>query len=210
MKSRESSLFVAIGLLLPVPAFAHHAMGGETPLTFVQGLISGLAHPVIGLDHFLFLLMAGALAYSMKSPLKVAMPFLFVVSALAGTSLHLGGFNLSGVEVAIALSVILSGGLVLSRRRMSALAASGLFVFAGLFHGYAYAESIVGAQNAPLLAYLAGLALIQAAVITGMVTGLGKLNAWAQQSYAARAQRFAGSAALVGGAVFLALSFIGV
>jgi len=43
-----------------------------------------------------------------------------------------------------------------------------------------------------------------------MVTGLGKLNAWAQQSYAARAQRFAGSAALVGGAVFLALSFIGV
>ena len=34
MKTPKSSLFV-VGLLLPVPAFAHHAMGGATPLTFV-------------------------------------------------------------------------------------------------------------------------------------------------------------------------------
>ena len=208
MKPRKSFLFVVIGLLLPVPAFAHHAVGGETPLTFVQGFVSGLAHPVIGLDHFLFLLMAGVLAHSLKSPLRYAIPGLFVVSALAGTSLHLVGFNLSSAEVLIALSVILGGGMVLLRRRMSALASSLFFVLAGMFHGYAYAESIFGAQSAPLLAYLAGLALIQGAVITGMVIGLAKLNARAKQSYAARAERFAGSTALVVGAVSLALSFV--
>ncbi len=208
MKPRKSFLFVVIGLLLPVRAFAHHAMDGETPLTFVQGFMSGLVHPIIGLDHFLFLLTVGALAYSLKSPLRYAAAVLFVVSALAGTSLHLVGFNLSSVEVLIALSLILGGGMVLLRRRMSTLASSLFFVLAGMFHGYAYAESIIGAESAPLLAYLAGLALIQVAVITGTVTGLAKLNAWAKQSYAARAELFAGGAALVVGAVSLALSFV--
>ena len=134
MKPRKSFLFVAIGVLLPVPMFAHHATGGETPLTFVQGFVSGLAHPVIGLDHFLFLLTVGALAYSLKSPLRYAAPVLFVLSALAGTSLHLVGFNLSSVEVLSALSLILGGGMVLLRRRMSALASSLFFVLAGMFH----------------------------------------------------------------------------
>ena len=204
MKPRRSFLFVVFGLLLPVPAFAHHAMGGATPPTFVQGFVSGLAHPVIGLDHFLFLLMAGALAYSLKPPLRYATPFLFVVSALAGTNLHLGGFDLSSVAVVIVLTLILSGGLVLSRRRMGVLASGLFFALAGMFHGYAYAESIVGAESAPLLAYLAGLALIQGAIIMGMVTGLGKLNASVKQSYRARAERLAG----VGGVVFLTLSFV--
>ena len=35
-----------------VPAFAHHLMGGHTPATFGEGILSGLGHPVIGLDHF--------------------------------------------------------------------------------------------------------------------------------------------------------------
>ncbi len=208
MKPRKSIRFFVIGLLLPLPAFAHHAMGGETPLTFVQGFLSGLAHPVIGLDHFVFLLTAGVLAYSLKSPLRYTAPLLLVVSALAGTSLHLGGFNLSNVEVLIALSVILGGGIVLLRQRMNALALSLFFALAGIFHGYAYAESIIGAQSAPLLAYLAGLTLIQVAVIAGIVAGLEKLSAWTKHSYATRAERFAGGAAMVSGAVLLALSFV--
>jgi urease accessory protein len=32
------------------PAFAYHLMGGLTPATFGEGILSG--HPVIGLDHF--------------------------------------------------------------------------------------------------------------------------------------------------------------
>jgi urease accessory protein len=36
--------------LLAEPAFAHHPMGGLTPATFADGLLSGLGHPVIGLD----------------------------------------------------------------------------------------------------------------------------------------------------------------
>ena len=36
-------------------------MGGATPATFWQGLASGVGHPVIGLDHLVFLLAAGVL-----------------------------------------------------------------------------------------------------------------------------------------------------
>ena len=36
-------------------AMAHHAMGGRMPANFFEGFISGLAHPIIGLDHFAFI-----------------------------------------------------------------------------------------------------------------------------------------------------------
>jgi len=41
-------------------AEAHHAMGGTMPQTLAQGLLSGLAHPVIGLDHLAFTVAAGS------------------------------------------------------------------------------------------------------------------------------------------------------
>jgi urease accessory protein len=50
-------------------AEAHHAMGGTTPQTLAQGLLSGLAHPVIGLDHLAFTLAAGLLAARLAPPL---------------------------------------------------------------------------------------------------------------------------------------------
>src|SRR5262244_1869797 len=46
---------LAGALLLADPAFAHHLMGGRMPSTFVEGLLSGLGHPVIGIDHLAFL-----------------------------------------------------------------------------------------------------------------------------------------------------------
>ena len=49
-------------------AEAHHAMGGTTPQTLAQGLLSGLAHPVIGLDHLAFTVAAGLLAARLGPP----------------------------------------------------------------------------------------------------------------------------------------------
>ena len=43
----------------------------------------------------------------------------------------------------------------------------GLFALAGLLHGYALGESIVGAEPAPLAAYLIGLAVIQSGIALG-------------------------------------------
>ena len=67
MKPHTSVLVVVAVLLRPMSASAHHAMDGETQLTFVQQFVSGLAHAAVGWDHFLLVMATGVLAYSLHS-----------------------------------------------------------------------------------------------------------------------------------------------
>ncbi len=43
---QTGALFLASIALLIDPAFAHHVTGGRVPVTFADGLLSGLAHPI--------------------------------------------------------------------------------------------------------------------------------------------------------------------
>ena len=54
MNRTQTRLILVFAALtgLTEPAFAHHLMGGRTPATFGEGILSGLDHPIIGLDHF--------------------------------------------------------------------------------------------------------------------------------------------------------------
>ena len=62
-------------LMVAVPAYAHHPMGGVTPSSFGEGLLSGIGHPIIGLDHLAFVLGIGVAASFLKRGL--AMPAFF-------------------------------------------------------------------------------------------------------------------------------------
>jgi urease accessory protein len=148
-------------ILLATPASAHHAMGGATPSSAWQGLLSGLAHPVIGLDHLAFVIAAGLIAALHRR--GTVIPIAFVAASLLGTGVHGLGWKLPAPEVLISLSVLLFGALLLAGRRSLPLVAV-LASAAGVFHGYAYGESIVGAEMTPLSAYLLGLALVQLAI----------------------------------------------
>ena len=55
------------------------------------------------------------------------------------------------VEPVVALSVLLLGGMVLFGRGLPAPAAALLFAFAGLFHGAAYGEAVIGAEPTPVV-----------------------------------------------------------
>lgn len=146
-------------LLVAVPAYAHHPMGGVTPSSFGEGLLSGIGHPIIGLDHLAFVLGIGLAASFLARGL--AMPAFFVGATLLGTAIHLLAVNLPLVEIVISASVLLLGVMILAKRNQPVLAWAGLFVVAGIFHGYAYGEAIIGAEATPLVAYLAGFALTQ-------------------------------------------------
>ncbi len=152
------------------PALAHHVTGGETPMTFGQGLLSGLGHPVIGVDHFAFVVAVGIAAALVGRllPLTIA----FVVGALAGCLIHLAGVALPVAELVIAATVLLLGAIIATNRQLPAITLGVLFAGAGLFHGWAYGGSILGAQQMPLVAYLLGFTLIQLAiaVAAGFVT----------------------------------------
>ena len=53
---------IALALLLAPSASAHHALGGAMPASWTQGLMSGLAHPILGIDHLAFVVGVGLLA----------------------------------------------------------------------------------------------------------------------------------------------------
>jgi urease accessory protein len=97
--------------------------------------------------------------------------------------------NLPGSELLVAASVILAG-ILLARGRALPLAAwASLFGIAGLAHGYAYGESIFGAEPTPLLAYLLGLVVVQTALATGVAVITRKRGA----EVSAMASRLAGA-----------------
>src|SRR5438132_1535974 len=155
----------ALLLLYTTSAFAHHVMGGETPSTFAEGLLSGIGHPIIGADHLAFLLAIG-IAVGIGG-LNLALPALFVLASAIGVMLHVNGINLPGAEIVVACSVLLAGFLIARGRALSVWLWAVLFVVAGLFHGYAFGESIVGAETSPLHAYLVGLIFVQSPLSVG-------------------------------------------
>lgn len=144
------------------PAFAHHLMGGRTPATFGEGILSGLGHPIIGLDHFAAVVAVGCLAAAHRSAYSLVI--VFVLAMMGGVALHLHGATVPGAEILVALSVIALGALMLGTRQIPVDVALLLFAIVGAVHGYALGESIYGAEPTPLYAYLLGLAVVQCAI----------------------------------------------
>jgi urease accessory protein len=175
-------IFGLLGLVLPV--HAHHGLGGRLPQTGWEGLLSGLAHPVIGIDHLAFVVAMGVLASGFR--LGASVPVGFVLATLIGTGLHLQSVDLPLPETAIALSVLGFGaGMTISRsqgwgsRMISTIFLLCMALLAGIFHGYAYGEAIIGAETSPLTAYLLGFMAIQGAIALAALF----LSRWAAYSF---------------------------
>jgi len=156
---------LAVLALAAEPASAHHVMGGRMPATFAEGILSGLGHPVIGIDHFAAVVAVGCLAAAHRNAPMLAISF--VLAMMAGVAIHLQAVTVPAAEILVALSVIGLGAILLRHRDLPATGALSLFVLVGLIHGYALGESIFGAERTPLAAYLIGLAVIQSCVALG-------------------------------------------
>ena len=74
-------------------------------------------------------------------------------------------FHLGLTEIGIGASLLFLGGLLLFERKLSLVYWYGLMSISGIFHGYAYGESIIGAEVTPIVFYLIGFSLIQAFLI---------------------------------------------
>jgi urease accessory protein len=163
-------LLVALPLLLASPASAHHLMGffhmKPGPLA---GVLSGLAHPILGPDHLLFLLAIGLVG--------VVHPFRWVLAllgcGLVGNALGLALPGLTFVEPLVALSVALTG-LVLARRLPA-----GVLVPAFLLHGYALSGAVLGWEPTPIGFYLLGLLISQALLLAVALTAV---RGWRQRA----------------------------
>jgi urease accessory protein len=174
--SRRLAALAIIVTMASHPAWAHHVMGGKLPQTFLQGLLSGLGHPVIGVDHLAAIVGVGILAA--LAGRSAAVVLAFSVAVIAGVGLHLSRIDLPASELFVGLTTLLIGALVILRQSMSAGRALLLFGLAGLVHGYALGESIVGAEASPLMAYLLGLLVVQSAIAVAVHAGVRRLRRW--------------------------------
>ena len=182
-------------------AHAHHAMDYAMPATALEGLLSGLGHPVIGIDHLLFIAGAGVLAARMRR--GHLLPLVFVVASVAVAGMRYLGVDVGLDELWIAGSLVVLGAIMLAARGPAGGVVAGLFLATGALHGYALAEAIVGAERTPLVAYLVGLTLIQCTIALG---------AWWVATWLAThrprvpLQRLVGAAVGIAGLVFTGLA----
>ena len=175
----KSSATAGLSGLATSQALAHHPIGGAVPTTAWQGLLSGLGHPVIEIDHLLFLLGAATVVGLLKvAPGRAALALMLYAAASAvGTAIRVPGLELLLAEPMVAMSLLVLS-LCLWLRRAPAGAAGGLMVAtAGLIHGYAYGGAVVGAELTPLAWYLGGLFTVQTLLIVAVFAAVRCLRA---------------------------------
>jgi len=168
-----STLFGITLLLNASPALAHHPNGSQIPSNFIEGFLSGIGHPVIGIDHLVFVIAIGLLA-ALSNRLGIIIPAVFIIATAIGTGIHLQSVDLPAPELIISASVLVMGILLAKAKQTNLALVTILSAIAGIFHGYAYGESIVGAQATALGAYLLGFCGIQLA-ISAIAFYLGQL-----------------------------------
>ncbi|TIU35027.1 MAG: HupE/UreJ family protein [Mesorhizobium sp.] len=126
----------AAAALIPSLAFAHS--GGF----HVHGLLSGLQHPLAGIDHLLAMLLVGIIAARTGGRAAIFVPACFVAAMVAGAMLGIAGTVLPSLESGVALSLVIFGAMVALARPFPLALAATLTALFGLFHGNAHGLEI--------------------------------------------------------------------
>jgi urease accessory protein len=147
---------VAALLLVATPAQAHLGFGHAT------GFVSGLAHPLLGVDHLLAMLTVGLWAGFTGGRAVWLWPAAFVGMMAVAALMGMGGLALPLVEPGILASVVVLGGLLGLAFRMPLGAGALLVAFFAFFHGHAHGTEAPAATSG--LLYVAGFALATAAL----------------------------------------------
>ena len=164
----ERAGLVVIATALAGPALAHTGAGA------VHGFGAGLMHPLFGIDHVLAMVAVGLWAGLTGGRARFAYPLAFVGMMVLAGLWGMSGSSLPGVEIGIAVSVVVLG-LAIALRATPPLAAgaAACAIFA-IFHGHAHGAELP--QGASGLGYALGFVLATAA-LHGAGLGLAGLLA---------------------------------
>lgn len=164
-----TKLLMALGLMLTATAaIAHPGHGAHVHSDF----LSGLLHPMMGLDHLLAMAAIGFWSIRQSTAMKNGAPLFVVAGMILGSAIAWAGVSLTGVETGIAMSVLLAGVLIATMAKLPTAVGGTLVALFMVTHGYAHgAEMTAGAS---LVSYMAGFVLATLA-ITFAGRGLGAL-----------------------------------
>jgi len=182
---------LAVILFWTDSAFAHVQKGEAA------GFLSGLKHPVSGLDHILAMVAVGLWGAQLGAPAVWVLPVAFPMVMACGGMLGLMGVPLPGIEYGIAASAILLGIAVMFELRPPlAIAAFVVAVFA-IFHGHAHGTELPAGQSG--LLYSMGF-VIATGCLHGVGITIGTVHRWV---WGQRLLRLAGGVVLAGGVFFM-------
>lgn len=183
-------------LLLPATVFAHQETGSIT------GIVSGLKHPVSGMDHVLAMISVGLWGAQLGPPAVWALPVAFPMVMAFGGMLGLMGISLPGIEIGIAVSAIVLGAMIVTESRPPLWVAAALVGFFAIFHGHAHGTELPAGSSG--LLYSIGFV-----AATGMLHGVGIAMGLVHRFRGGRlAVRAAGAVVSAAGVFFLARIFV--
>tara|TARA_B100000029_G_C17511605_1_gene936481 strand:- start:887 stop:1546 length:660 start_codon:yes stop_codon:yes gene_type:complete len=163
MKHALFNIISSIFILLPSIAFAHHPLAGMPMVSFSDGILSGVGHPLLGFDHLFFVALVGVVA--LFTGQRYLSPVAYITAMLIGCMMMVTGIELPVKEAMVGLSLLGLGALVLSGQTPSFFPALLTFFVFGLFHGSAFGDAIAAQEasvsNHVLTGYLLGLGVIQ-------------------------------------------------
>jgi urease accessory protein len=194
-KTPITATLIFVALFTAEPAFAHTGTG------LPGGFASGFLHPLSGFDHMLAMISVGLWGAFLGRPLVVALPIIFPTVMAFGAALGMANLPLPPVEIGIALSVLLLGGVIAFNVKAPIWAASLIVAIFGIFHGYAHGKELPSAADP--IGYAVGFMLA-----TGLLhvfgIGLGLLNEFPRGKAVTRTM---GGAVAMCGVFFLYTAF---
>ena len=189
--SGMTSLITTVAFLWPLAAWAHVESGKA------GGFLSGLSHPVSGLDHVLAMIAVGLWGAQLGRPAVWLLPVAFPMMMAFGGMLGLMGIPLPGIEIGIAVSGVVLGALILGETKMPLIGALFVVAFFAVFHGHAHGTELSPGENAML--YSLGFVICTGS-LHAMGIGMGLVYRW---KFGRLALRGTGSVVMIGGLFFL-------
>jgi urease accessory protein len=187
-------LSLACAVVLGAAATAASAHTGEGG---ASGFASGFMHPILGWDHVIAMVAVGLWGAFLGRPAIWVLPIVFPLVMAMGGALGVAGVPLPGVEVGIALSAIVLGGMVAFAARPPLWAAAVIVGAFAVFHGHAHGMELPEAADP--LTYSLGFVLATGMLHLGGIA-FGLLVRWPAGKVAVRT---GGALIAAGGMAFL-------
>jgi len=190
-RAREA-LVAAVLLMASATSVSAHVQQGQA-----AGFVTGLRHPVSGLDHVLAMISVGLWGAQLGAPAVWLLPVTFPMVMACGAFLGLVGIPLPGVEIGIALSAVLLGLMVAGEAKPPLVAAAILVGCFAIFHGHAHGTELPPGQSG--LMYSIGF-VAATGCLHGVGIAIGVVHRWTAGRIVLR---LAGAAVAIAGLGFL-------
>jgi len=162
-----ATLLALVASSAPVHA---HVQTGEA-----SGFLTGVGHPVSGLDHVVAMIAVGLWGAQLGAPALWLLPVTFPMMMALGGLVGLLGVPLPGLEVGIAASAVVLGLVVMFALRPPLAVAVALVAVFAIFHGHAHGTELPPGQSA--LLYSMGF-VVATGCLHGVGIAIGVIHRW--------------------------------